>query len=281
MARLPAPLPPIDALGALVDTDAQLLPLLEGLTAAEWDRPTIVPRWRVRHVAGHLLDTALRRLSAVRDGCAVEGPASGRADDLRTYIDRVNAEGVAVYGRLSPAALAALMRVAVTDLHAHFAGLDPEAPAAFAVSWAGDATSPVWFDVARELTERWHHQAQIRLALDRPALTAPALYHPVLDTFMRVLPHAYRHVEAAEGTHVECVVTGAAGGTWRLVRGGRHWRLTGDALDGAAARVTVPEALAWRLFTKGLGPAERASSLVVDGDAALAAPLLDAVAIVG
>ena len=35
---------------------------------------------------------------------------------------------------------------------------------AFGVAWAGEERSPAWFDVARELTERWHHQAHIRLA---------------------------------------------------------------------------------------------------------------------
>lgn len=281
MIRLPGPLPPIHALDALVETDGRLLELLDGISLAEWNLPTIVPRWRVRHVAGHLLDTALRRLSIVRDGFAADGPASAASEDLRAFIDRVNAEGISVYGRLSPPALTAQMRVAVAGLHAHLRALDPHATAAFAVSWAGDTTSPVWFDSARELTERWHHQQQIRLAVDRPGIMTPALYHPVLDCFMRVLPHAYRHVEAAAGTHVECRVDGDAGGTWRLVRSGQRWQLTGDVLDAPAARVAIPQALAWRLFTKGLGRAERNVSVTIEGERALAEPLLHAVAIVG
>ena len=61
-------------------------------------------------------------------------------------------------------------------------------------------TSLVWFDNARELTERWHHQEQIRLATNRPGIMTPLLYHPVLDTFLRGLPHAYREVTAAANT---------------------------------------------------------------------------------
>ena len=34
---------------------------------------------------------------------------------------------------------------------------------------AGEAVSANWFDVAREFTERWHHQQQIRLAIGGPA----------------------------------------------------------------------------------------------------------------
>jgi uncharacterized protein (TIGR03083 family) len=281
MTPLPPPVGPIDALDALEEVDARLLPLLDELTTEEWDRPTIVPRWRVRHVAGHLLDTALRRLTIVRDGVGFERPASGSAADVRTFVDRLNAEGVAVYGRLSPAMLATLMRAAVAGLHRHLRGLDPDAAAAFAVSWAGEDHSANWFDIARELTERWHHQQQIRLAVDRPGLMEPALYHPVLDTFMRVLPHTYRQVAATPGTHVEVVVSGPCGGTWRLYRAPSRWLLTTAALDGAAARVTLPEAIAWRLFTKGIARDDAARQVAIDGDAALGTPILDAVAIVG
>lgn len=281
MTPLPPPVGPIHALDALEEVDARLLTLLDGLTAEEWDRPTIVPHWRVRHVAGHLLDTALRRLTIVRDGMAFERPSSAAAADVRTFVDRLNAEGVAVYGRLSPAMVATLMRAAVAGLHRHLRGLDLAAPAAFAVSWAGEDHSANWFDIARELTERWHHQQQIRLAVDRPGLMEPALYHPVLETFLRVLPHTYRAVTATPGTHVEVVVSGPCGGVWRLYRAPARWLLTTAALDHPAARVTIPEAIAWRLFTKGFSRDEAARRVVIDGDQALASPILDAVAVVG
>ena len=282
-----APLGPIHAVAAIVETDAWLLDLLDGLSVEDWERPTIVPGWRVRHVAGHLLDTALRRLSVVRDGFAAERPASGSPEDVRAFVDRVNAEGVAVYGRLSPRVLRAQMAEAVTALHEHLRQLDPMAPAAFAVSWAGETTSPNWFDTARELTERWHHQQQIRLAVDRPGIMTRAMYHPVLDCFVRVLPHAYRAVAAPPGTRVELQVTGETGGTWCLERGAEAWRLTAAGADDdedegvAAARIAVPDAVAWRLFTKALPAEEAAAVIAVEGDRELAAPALGAVAIVG
>lgn len=281
MPSVPTPLGPIHAVEAIVETDARLIELFDGLSLADWEQPTIVPRWRVRHVAGHLLDTALRRLTIVRDGFAAEGPSSGSPDDVRAFVDRVNAEGVAVYSRLSPRVLGALMREATWALHAHLRQLDPGAPAAFAVSWAGETTSPNWFDTARELTERWHHQQQIRLALDRPGLMTPALYHPVLDCFMRVLPHAYRDVAAPPDSVLEVHVDGDAGGTWRLVRGVDRWTLTADQLDRVAARLVVPGVIAWRLFTKGLAGDDAKRLVVVEGDRTLAAPALRAVAIVG
>jgi hypothetical protein len=89
--------------------------------------------------------------------------------------------------------------------------LDPFAPAAFNVSWAGEQTSLNWFDTARELTERWHHQQQIRLATSRPEIMTPELYHPVLDCFVRGLPHAYRDVNAPAGTVSRLEISGERG----------------------------------------------------------------------
>ena len=103
------------------------------------------------------------------------------------------------------------------------------APARIGVSWAGESVSTNWFDVARELTERWHHQQQIRLALGEPANTAqnpsanaarslraimtPELYHPVLDCFMRALPFHYRSMSAPPGTAITIHVSATAAAT--------------------------------------------------------------------
>lgn len=284
MPPVPTPVDPIDSrevLDAIEQVEAHLLDLLDTLTADEWDRPTIVAGWRVRHVAAHLLDTALRRLSLVRDSLVVERPASGAPADVRAFVDRVNAEGVAVYGRLSRPVITALMRSASRDYCAHLRTLDPHASAMLAVSWAGEAESRNWFDLARELTERWHHQQQIRLAVGRPGIETRALYHPVLDTFMRVLPHTYRTVAAAPGTRLDVRVTGPAGDLWQLHRGDEGWRLGRGLAGPAAATVTIPGEVAWRLFTKALTRAEAEQAVTVDGDRALGGHVLRAVAIVG
>jgi hypothetical protein len=84
-------------------------------------------------------------------------------------VNRLNREGVTVYRRLSPPVLIDMMKMACEE-SAHFhESLDPFAPAACAVSWAEEAASLNWFDTARELTERWHRQQQIRLTTNRPA----------------------------------------------------------------------------------------------------------------
>lgn len=79
----PLPRGPIDAVNALERVEAERLSLLSRITADEWDAQTIVPGWRVRHVAGHLLDTATRTLAIVRDGFSVERPATNAPEDVR------------------------------------------------------------------------------------------------------------------------------------------------------------------------------------------------------
>jgi hypothetical protein len=60
----------------------------------------------------------------------------------------------------------------------------------FSVAWAGEAESKNWFHVARDYSEKWHHQQQIREAVGQTAeLLTPALYRPLLDTLLRDLPH--------------------------------------------------------------------------------------------
>jgi Mycothiol maleylpyruvate isomerase N-terminal domain len=63
---------PILSAHLLRRVDRELIDLLRSLAADEWDIQTIAPSWKVRDVAAHLLDTALRKLSIVRDSCYVE-----------------------------------------------------------------------------------------------------------------------------------------------------------------------------------------------------------------
>jgi len=272
-------LPPILCAGLLRELDAALVELLRSLSANDWDARTVAGEWRVRDVAAHLLDTQLRKLSMVRDGWLVEKVEIRSAADVGTLVQRLNREGATVFGRLSPGVITAMLEwsgEASADFHE---ALDPYATAAFAVSWAGESESLNWFDTAREVTERWHHQQQIRLAVDRPGIMARRLYYPVLDCFLRGLRFAWWDVAAAEGAVVRVEVSGAAGGTWFLERGPSRWDLVTDAAQ-PAARITIPQEIAWRVFTRGIGREQALAESRVEGDAELAARVLDLTSIV-
>jgi uncharacterized protein (TIGR03083 family) len=260
--------------------DDKLIGLLRALEPHEWDFETIAPLWRVRDVAAHLLDTALRKLSLVRDSWNVEAVEIRSPKDLVCLVNRLNAEGVAVYRRLSPPLLIELMRMACDESARFYESLDPFAPAAFGVSWAGEEKSLNWFDTARELTERWHHQQQIRLAVNRPGIMIPELYHPVLDCFMRALPHHYRDVAAPEGTVILFEISGECGGKWFLSRQASAWNFVEGATD-AASHVAIPESIAWRIFTKGIDREEARREVAIGGNVALGERILTLTAIIG
>jgi len=272
---------PILCAHLLRKVDEQLIDLLSSLTPDEWDLQTIAPLWKVRDVAAHLLDTALRKLSLVRDSWYVEQVNIRSSQDLITLVNRLNREGVAIYRRLSPKVLNDMMKVACEQSALFHESLDPFAPAVFAVSWAGEERSLNWFDTARELTERWHHQQQIRLATNRPGLMTPELYHPVLDCFLRGLPHLYRDVDAPLGTLLLLEISGECGGRWVLCKGPTGWRFMKPSDEKFASRVTIPQDLAWRLFTKGVDRASARAQIAVEGNRDLGEKVLQLTAIVG
>jgi uncharacterized protein (TIGR03083 family) len=275
-------LPPLLVAPLFAPLDALLLELLRSLEPADWERPTLAREWNVRQVAAHLLDTALRRLAFVRDGWRPSGPPVRTDRDLVELINRMNAEGVSAFGRLSPRVLVSLTEVAVRDLVEHFASLDPFGRAAFPVSWAGERESENWFDTARELTERWHHQQQIRVATNRPGILTRELYAPVLDTFMRGLPHAYRDIAAPEGAVAAVAVEGECGGTWHLHRLDGRWTLAVPEPGLAvASATTMSQEIAWRVFTKGIDPGEAERLTLVEGDERIGRAVLRMVSIVG
>ncbi len=276
-----ASLKPILCAPLLRKVDAKLIELLRSLEPAEWDLQTVSPAWKVRDVAAHLLDTALRKLSLVRDSWFVEHVEIRSPQDLVALVNRLNREGVAVCRRLSPPVLIEMMEMACRESADFHESLDPFAPAAFSVSWAGEEQSLNWFDTARELTERWHHQQQIRLATNRPGIMTAELYYPVLDCFLRGLPHRYRDVEAAEGTLVVVEISGECGGEWFLVKSPQRWELVREWSAPAACRVTIPQEIAWRVFTKGIDRAAAMAQARIEGDRELGERILELTAIVG
>ncbi len=261
--------------------EGRLIELLRSLAPDDWEKQTLAPQWKVKDAAAHLLDTQLRILSLGRDGYAPAPTKVNSHAELVTLINWLNAEGVRVYRRLSPEVLVALMQMASAQLCDYVATLDPFAPAKIGVSWAGEETSANWFDTAREFTERWHHQQQIRLAVNKPAIMMREFYFPVLDCFMRALPFAYRNVSSRPGTFAQFNISGDCGGSWYLYREGESWRLVSSAVGETVSDTTIPQEIAWRIFTKGIDRKFAKAQVRVTGDAGIGLHILEMVSIVG
>jgi uncharacterized protein (TIGR03083 family) len=260
--------------------DGMLLELLRSLAAEDWEKQTVSPKWKVKDVAAHLLDTPLRGLSIGRDGYMPSAPTISSSAELGAYINRLNEEGVTVYRRLSPAVLISLMEISTKFLAEYHASRDPYALAPYGVSWAGEEKSSNWFDTAREFTERWHHQQQIRVAVNRPGIMTREFYYPVLDCFMRALPFTYRNTSAKPGITVRITVAGECGGTWYLHRSENAWQLMENECGQNVVETTIPEEVAWRIFTKGIALESAQSHVKITGDIALGLPVLGMVSIV-
>ena len=107
-----------------------------------------------------------------------------------------------------------------------------------------------------------------------------AMYGPVLDAYVRALPHTFRDVLAPEGTHVRLRISGEAGDAWSLVRHEGRWGLYTGVDTEPAAGVTLDQDEAWRLFTRGITPEAARAWCVFEGDAGLASKVLDAVGVI-
>ena len=274
------PLKPIFTAHLFPKLDGMLIELLRPLAPEDWEKQTVSPKWKVRDVAAHLLDTALRGVSIGRDGYVSESPKISSAADLGAFINRLNGEGVMVYRRLSPVVLIRLLEMASQLLEELHISRDPHAAAPYSVSWAGEEKSANWFDTAREFTERWHHQQQIRLAVDKPGIMTRELYHPVLDCFLRALPFSYRGVSAKPGTFLEIKISGECGGSWYLYRAEETWQLVAEPFGEKISETTIPQEIAWRIFTKGIDRESVLSQVKVTGDAKLGQRVLGMISIV-
>lgn len=267
---------PVDVLDLFGEDRAALLALLGDLDADDWQRPTACAGWTVRDVALHILGGDLANLSRRRDRFSGASPAPG--ESVLDFINRFNHDWVAATRRLSPPVICELLAVSGPPLFAYFGSLDLMALGG-PIEWAGLAAAPVWLDVAREYTERWHHQQHIRDAVGRPGQTEPRFLQPVLSTFAHALPVAFRAVDAPLGTVVHVQIRGPAGGDWAVTREGNGWELGEGLPPSPAARVSLDQDAAWRLYTKGL-PRAAAQAIAIDGDPALGSAVSRAVAII-
>lgn len=259
------------------ELDALLIDLLRNLQPEDWKRPTVARQWTIKDIAAHLLDGNLRALSVIRDQFLVPpaDPINSYAD-LIQYLNRLNAGFVHAFKNTSPGVLVELLESTGSAFCAVMAGLPPNEPAVFSVAWAGQTQSPNWFHIAREYTEKWHHQQQVRaaLGLELP-LYKRELYHPFLQVCMYALPHQYRHVAAEESDFIKFSVLGEGGGDWFLCRSNSAWELV-DFFPGApTCSITIEEEWAWRIFMNAATAAEAEKHVIITGNTELGLPIFD------
>jgi uncharacterized protein (TIGR03083 family) len=257
----------VDVRGPITTQRMRLLSLLDSLSDAQWAAPTAASSWTVKGIALHLLDVDLSWLARNRDhDQAGLVPMPTGHDEFVRGLDKRNQRWVDGTSMLSPRLITDLLRWSGDQLDAYLSTLDLADPSS--VYWAGEA--PLWFDLAREFTERWVHYRQIHDAT-RPAgpNQPPDEYLPlVLRTFVWGFPHQYNE-PAPDGTTIGLDIHGT--GDWTLTRTGTGWSLDEGQAIAPAAALQVSSEAAWRLLTSARYDT---SQVQLSGDLALAEPLL-------
>lgn len=261
--------------------DRLLIDYLRGLTREQWTAQTVAPKWKVKDVALHLLDGNLRAISMLRDGYWSDPAVEFNShEELLTYLNGLNATWIEGTRRLSPEVTTDLLAFSGTQYLTMLAGFDPMAEATFSVAWAGEEISKNWFHIAREYTEKWHHQQQIRVATgDEETLLKEQYYRPYLAATVYALPHHYRDVPGEEGDVLRFVFRGKTDKSWSLKRKDDRWELTDKTSDQARSVVFVPDRYAWQVFMKAMRREDAATHIKVKGDKEAGLHLLKLIAV--
>jgi uncharacterized protein (TIGR03083 family) len=200
----------VDVHGPLTAQRGRLLCLLTSLSDGQWAAPTAAPQWSVKDIALHLLDVDLSWLARDRDHdqTGIIAVPADHQEFVRGLAQR-NQRWVNGTRALSPRLIIGLLAWSGEQLDAYLRTVDPAG--ASSVYWAGQV--PLWFDLAREFTERWVHYQQIREAARPDGHDQPQdEYLPlVLRTFIWGFPHQYR-APAPAGTAIALEIPASARG---------------------------------------------------------------------
>lgn len=260
-----------------------LIQLLKGLEPDDWHKPTLAKDWSVKDIVAHLLDTTVRGIAVLRDKYfADSGPSQQDYQSLVEYINQLNASFIIAAKRFSPAQLIEFLEVTGPVHTQLLSELAPFEKAAFSVAWAGETTSMNWFHIAREYTEKFHHQLQIREAVGKTEeLMTAALYAPFMQTFFLGLPYLLKDHQAPDDAVVALEVSGKMGTICNVIFKQGQWNLKRDTpLNQLYAKTIIPADIAWKLFTKGVSPKEIMPMVTLEGNKAIAEQLLNLVAVV-
>lgn len=270
---------PVDVRNLLPQIDHLFIQLLKELSPEDWQRPTVARLWKVKDVVGHLLDGNIRVLSMLRDGYFGESPTDTSYTGLVNYLNGLNADWVKAMKRVSPSMLIMLHEITGPLYCNYYAGLDPFAPSPFAVSWAGDTESPNWKHIAREYTEKFLHQQQIRDAVNKPGLMNATYYKPFIHIFMLGLAHQFKQVNAPVDTVVKVIVPEDIGGSWQIIKREDAWEFYKGNDITPAATVSIPAAISWPLFSKSIRPDAIMEKINIEGNHTLGEHALHMVAV--
>jgi len=270
---------PIDVVHLLPELDKKLIELLKSLQPEEWQMQTIAKLWKVKDVVAHLLDGNIRILSMLRDNYSGETADIKSYQDIVDYLNRLNADWVLAMKRVSPQMLILMHEITGQLFYEYYRSLDPFAISKFAVNWVGENESRNWMHIAREYTEKFLHQQQIRDAVSKPGLMMREYFYPFINIFMLALPYTFRNTHAENGTTLKVSISGNIGGDWLLTRSENSWELISGTKNKFASEVTIDPDISWKLFSKSVRPEEIKNKIIINGNQQLGETVLTMVSV--
>jgi uncharacterized protein (TIGR03083 family) len=255
----------LDVTGVLERERAAFVALLGQLSADEWAMPTECQAWTVRGIALHVLGDDLSLLSRQRDGAqpAVFRNEMGEWAGSYRSLDEFNEHWVSTAEFFSSELIVALLEVTGAWTLEWYTTVNPDSLGE-AVLFYSEAPAPYWMIAAREYSERWTHQNQIRRATGRRLLDEPSLLVPAIATAIRAFPHAFRALRVDDGTSVLVSIADLV--DWTVQRERGTWSLYEGAGSAADAGLSIPRESAAPLFSRGLTANEITEGVTVQGD---------------
>ncbi len=258
--------------------DACLIDLLKSLSPEEWQAQTVAKLWKVKDVAAHLLDGNVRTLSIQRDGFFGEQPGDIQSyQDLVAWLNQLNADWVKSSKRISPKVMILLHEATSHQTCTYYESVDLNTKAIFSVAWAGESESQNWFHIAREYTEKWLHQQQIRDAVNKPGILTQKYFSPFLETVIRALPFTFKNVEAPVDTAIQLDIAHEVVDTWYLVKRESGWELFKEKPALVITHVHLEGHAAWKLFSKSWRAEDVRAYVRITGDQRLGEQVLQLV----
>ena len=246
------------------ELNKELIILLENLSKEDWEKDTCLKNRNVKDLASHIIDTSLRRLAIQRDNYFSENPKINSYEDLVDFIQKINRDWIVATKRLSPEIIISLLKNSENELVEFLKTLNPYEKAPFPVNWAGENESENWFDIAREYTEKWHHQMQILDAVGIEGnLYNKPFFQPVIDTFIKAIPFAYDKLDKTNFT-ITVEIKGSCGGTFNL----QKIKKSTTFIDNIYSKnkVSINQEEFWKLVTNSKPKSEIKLECVGDKD---------------
>ena len=273
-------MPPVLVNDLFADERKALLDLFASLTDTEWAAPTVCTGWTVRDIGLHLLgdDAGIIKLSETKTPSAVSGKQNTWEEKVNA-VNEGNGRWVEATERITKSLLIEFLKITGEVTLKYFQSRDLYALGR-SVSWAGPEPAPVWLDIAREYTERWIHQQQIRDAINKPGLKDKKFMGPVITAFMRSFLRVIPKANVENGTIIKVNITGDAGLECFPVKENGMWKLYEQYEGKPASIVKLDQESSWRYLTKNIGRSDIVNKFEVEGNKELGLTLLDAVSII-